>query len=181
MSRKPGNSCLHILAEGADSILLASLLPSILEISSAELESNSTRGYSPLGTAIVSGSIEAARILLRYGADPYNSRPKRRAHALHCCALYPSKMAVELAKELLSQDPQCLEARDDEGRTPLHCAAFREHNEMVELLIREGSKLITYDWEGYTPLGAAVSARSIRAVKQICNALRRCHLPHTAW
>ncbi|MFN7095826.1 MAG: ankyrin repeat domain-containing protein, partial [Burkholderiales bacterium] len=54
-----------------------------------------------------------------------------------------------------------LEAKDDEGLTPLHIAAQSEQNEMVMFLLNQGANIEAKTNEGSTPLHLAVSNEAI--------------------
>ena len=62
------------------------------------------------------------------------------------------------AKVLLATDAQLVHARDTDGSTPLHCAAWKGHQEVVALLLEAGADVNAQNhnehW-GTTPLHAA--------------------------
>ena len=71
------------------------------------------------------------------------------------------KNSVESAKGLLARDPNLLDARDKDGSTPLHCAVWKGHLQMVEALINAGADVNAEnenDHWGTTPLHAAAHA-----------------------
>lgn len=57
-------------------------------------------------------------------------------------------------RTLLHENPESVNARDDEGRTPLHCP-YRDarHGEaMIELLIGDGANIHARDNAGLDPI-----------------------------
>jgi hypothetical protein len=176
-----GLNCLHIAAATSDVALLPLLLKYRNDSGPNELEQISPEGFSPLGIAITRGREDVYSILIEAGAEHHNAWPEIRGDALHCCALYPSAESVSIATQILKTHPKAVHVRDRMWRTPLHCAAFREHNEMIELLIKARADLAARDFDSYTPLGAAVSGRSIRAIRQICAALKASQKPLISW
>ena len=71
--------------------------------------------------------------------------------------------AADLARlrELLANDGALIEARDKDGSTPLHCAVWKGHEEIVAFLIQAGADVNATnenDHWGTTPLHAAAHA-----------------------
>jgi ankyrin repeat protein len=77
--------------------------------------------------------------------------------------------SVARIRELLEQDPALLNARDADGSTPLHCAAWKGHVPAVELLLDSGADVNAQSQNGHyggTPLHAAAHGNS-RAVAEL--------------
>lgn len=68
---------------------------------------------------------------------------------------------LEKVKSLLAADPGMVHARDSDGSTPLHCATWKGHREIVALLLDAGADVNAQNknehW-GTTPLHAAAHA-----------------------
>ncbi len=72
-------------------------------------------------------------------------------------------------KQLLEQQPALVAAKDTDGSTPLHCATWKGHLSVVELLIRSGADVNARnnnDHWGTTPLHAAAHA-NLRAIAEL--------------
>jgi len=76
---------------------------------------------------------------------------------------------VDAARALLQACPAIIDAHDTDGSTPLHCASWKGHAEMVTLLLDAGADIQAKNqnthW-GDTPLHAAAHGNQ-RAVAQI--------------
>ena len=81
----------------------------------------------------------------------------------------PAKEIIKAAKAgdtarvrlLLATDPTLVSARDKDGSTPLHCAAWKGHDTVVALLLAAGAEVNarnTNEHWGTTPLHAAAHA-----------------------
>jgi ankyrin repeat protein len=72
-------------------------------------------------------------------------------------------------KQLLEQDPTLIGARDTDGSTPLHCATWKGHLSVVELLLAFDADVNARNnnehW-GTTPLHAAAHANQ-RAIAEL--------------
>ena len=81
----------------------------------------------------------------------------------------PKKLIIKATKNgdvasvraLLQGDPSLISARDTDGSTPLHCATWKGHLDMVTLLLKAGADVNAVNenehW-GTTPLHAAAHA-----------------------
>ena len=77
--------------------------------------------------------------------------------------------AASRVKELLEQDTALISARDTDGSTPLHCATWKGHQSVVELLLAFGADVNARnnnDHWGTTPLHAAAHANQ-RAIAEL--------------
>lgn len=74
-----------------------------------------------------------------------------------------------LVISLLSQDPTLISARDTDGSTPLHCATWKGHEGLVEVLLKHGADVNATnnnDHWGTTPLHAAAHGNQ-RAIAEL--------------
>jgi ankyrin repeat protein len=77
--------------------------------------------------------------------------------------------ATARVKELIEQDATLIAARDSDGSTPLHCATWKGHQNVVELLLSLGADVNarnSNDHWGTTPLHAAAHANQ-RAIAEL--------------
>ena len=91
--------------------------------------------------------------------------------------LSPEKEIIKAAKsgaalrvkELLELDAALISARDSDGSTPLHCATWKGHQGVVEVLLSHGADVNARNnnehW-GTTPLHAAAHANQ-RAIAEL--------------
>ena len=59
---------------------------------------------------------------------------------------------IAKVESLLTKKPEKISAKDKDGKTPLHYAAYFDHNDIAELLIAKGADVKAKDREGFTPL-----------------------------
>ena len=68
------------------------------------------------------------------------------------------KGEAETVRRLLNDDPSLLTARDKDGSTPLHCAAWNGHKDVAAILLDAGAEVNDHNQNGHwgtTPLHAA--------------------------
>ncbi len=76
---------------------------------------------------------------------------------------------VDRVKELLATDPSLVNSRDTDNSTPLHCATWKGHQEVVRVLIEAGADVNVQnnnEHRGTTPLHAAAHANQV-AIAQL--------------
>lgn len=70
---------------------------------------------------------------------------------------------------LLAQNPELISARDSDGSTPLHCATWKGHERLVQVLLEHGADVNATnnnDHWGTTPLHAAAHGNQ-RAIAEL--------------
>ena len=125
-------------------------------------------GQSPLSLTAVPAYFEAAQLLLSRGAV-CNVQVGYGSTLLHHVCFVSDKKAVRaqmLGMLLDSGGDSVMNAQNDEGNTPLHCAVFHDLPECCEMLLRAGAvaSLSIRDRFGKTPLDAAIRDRSCQSV-----------------
>ena len=79
---------------------------------------------------------------------------------------------VARVKELLTMDAALVGARDTDGSTPLHCATWKGHLDVVKLLLEAGAEVNAQNenshW-GTTPLHAAAHANQAAIAELLIN------------
>uniref|UniRef100_A0ABD2X4U7 Uncharacterized protein n=1 Tax=Trichogramma kaykai TaxID=54128 RepID=A0ABD2X4U7_9HYME len=130
-----------------------------------------TTDSSPLHSVLNHERPELVELLLRNGANPNLASPAGLT-VLHKICL-DDDLSVELAKMVLEYKPVEVDARDNNGCTPMHYAVDSANQSMVELLLRNGSDPNSPNLEGSTPLHVICDNRSddaefLEAFLKIC-------------
>lgn len=125
---------------------------------------------SPLHCAARAGQLEAVKLLVEFGADMHardrnfdgtplsfaNYKGQRHVveYLLQFARIWEAVKigAVERVRTLLRENSDCVNARDNFGRTPLHCLSQEtQHGEqIVEVLLEHGADVKTRDNTGRT-------------------------------
>jgi len=95
-------------------------------------------------------------------------RKNRKAH-IH--SLVRSGRIREIQR-LLAKTPELIDAKTDFGATPLHCAAYEGHAEMVRLLLDRGADTKAKDINGQTPLDIAVAMEKVDVIRILTDHVR---------
>lgn len=140
-----GNTPLHHAARSSDPGVVALLLDA-----TAEIDALNHEGRTPLGIACVAGNWRLAKFLLQHGArpDPASGLPVLLAAAA-------TEEDDPAGVQLLLKHKAKLDARDAEGRSALHEAAFAGHADIVSALLAAGADVQARDQRERTPWLAA--------------------------
>ena len=110
------------------------------------------KGQTVLARAIRSGKQEVVEFLLAKGAK----------EDIYAAAVVGH---VDKVAAFLKQDKKLVNARDSDGRTPLHWAAIYGQTKVMELLLAEKMDVNLLDGEGFTPLHWAATFNKRDAVE----------------
>ncbi|MDH5831621.1 ankyrin repeat domain-containing protein [Luteimonas sp. M1R5S18] len=139
---RDGNTPLHHAARSSDPGVAA-----LLRDASAELDVQNTDGLTPLGVACAAGNWRLARFLLERGA-----RPGVESGTPALVAAAAGDEDDPAGVQLLLRHKAKVDARDRDGRTALHVAAFQGHADIVAALLDAGADVQARDAAGATPL-----------------------------
>ena len=141
------------------------------------MDVNGKAGYpwpndtSPLWWAAHVGHLDAVKVLVELGADVHFRDPNHDGTPLQSANYKGRREVVEYlvqfapildavrfggldrVRTLVRENPECVQTRDDAGRTPLHYPNWytRHGEEIIELLIAHGADTSAKDNQGRTP------------------------------
>jgi ankyrin repeat protein len=127
---------------------------------------------SPLNCAALAGQLESVKLLVELGADVHARDPHFDATPLAAANYKGQRKVVEYllqfapiseavkfggldrVRKLLRENPECVNLRDDVGRTPLHFPNqdTQHGEEIINLLVEHGADINARDNEGRTPV-----------------------------
>ena len=147
-----GDTPLHIAARKD----FKNVIRKLIELGAGP-EIRNTFDQTPLQAALATGSFEAARALVKGGAD-VNARvtddqteTRSSWSLLHGAAVYGE---IETARFLLRNNA-CVDETNGQGFTPLHLAANYGQQELVDLLISNGADTMKTANQGVMPIHLA--------------------------
>jgi ankyrin repeat protein len=121
-------------------------------------------GATPLFLAASRGNVQTVRALLTGGADPFMMTEKRTA-PLHVATWGGSPYAGDWTEDekknllevtrLLVERGADVNSAGEHGWTPLHGAAYKGVDAVVQFLVEHGARIDVFDEYGQTPLSIA--------------------------
>jgi ankyrin repeat protein len=125
-------------------------LESQLQDSTSTIDDVDTRGRTALWWAAARGDYETVKTLLEYGASVQDPAVPRSHSALHVAK------TSEVVRLLLNHGAK-VDCRDESGRTPLHCCAYRGGPrggsvELFKSLLEGGADVNAQSTAGHTAL-----------------------------
>ncbi|OAQ66339.1 ankyrin repeats (3 copies) domain-containing protein [Pochonia chlamydosporia 170] len=127
------------------------ILKFLLEECRADANEQGGSDESPLIKAAFDGNLEAVQLLLRNEANINFQDSCCGGTALHrVIGSYNDTQAVVL--ELLKHAHVNIELKDNDGRTPLSLAAYREDQKFATMLLDRGADIYSVDMRGMTPI-----------------------------
>ena len=154
---RDGNTPLHHAARSSDPGVAALLLDA-----SAALDTRNHDGLTPLGVACAAGNWRLARFLLERGA-----RPGAETGTPALLAAAGGDEDDPAGVQLLLRHKARVDARDGEGRTALHVAAFQGHASTIAALLDAGGDVHACDAGQSTPLLEAARGGSLAAFEAL--------------
>jgi ankyrin repeat protein len=144
-----GSSALHIAAWRDLPAVLDAI---VCSARAAEVDKPRRDGMTPFMVACSRNGVDAARALLRHGADPARSTA-HGSTSLHIASFFGHQAAVRL---LLGHPRTDLLAKDQKGTDALICAAGNGHAEIVQMILaHERADVNARKHDGATPLFVA--------------------------
>ncbi len=152
-----GNTALHHAARSSDPGVAA-----LLRDAAAEIDALNDDGLSPLGVACAAGNWRLAKFLLERGGRP---EPAGGQPALLAAAGTEEDDAAGV--QLLLKQKAKVDARDAQGRSALHEAAYAGHVEIVEALLAAGADPAATDRLARTPVLEAARGGRLAVLERL--------------
>ncbi|KAF7822999.1 protein ACCELERATED CELL DEATH 6-like [Senna tora] len=162
-----GNTALHegVLRNDVSGVRM------LLEVDTAVIHYRNKSGRSPLYLAAVAGDVNIIRLLLQ---TPFPVEdPCLHSHGnspLHAAILQHNPGTIEMIVEI---EPKLMHVRDEEGRTPLHYAAYTGYVEAVRIL-KNKCALAAFqrNKNGHIPIHLACQRGHVQAVKELLQLIK---------
>lgn len=137
-------------------------LGQVLDASTAEINDVDSIGRTALSMAVERGDLEAAKLLLQFGADPAICSYSKTS-PLHYASTAKDPACISL---LLGTGRVVVDCGTDWDQTPLvHAVAFAKDSRHTAILLNCGADPNSRDRDGFTPLGWAAIVNNWEAAE----------------
>ncbi len=158
-----GQSALHIAAGKGDVECVRLLLDHGARVNATEINKS-----TPLEFAITGTSKEVVDLLLEKGAD-VGTKSSKEMNAFHLWAIGAGEPGIA---DLLFARQADVNARDYDGKTPLHHAVNQGQKQAVEWLLKHGAEVNVRDKNGRTPIDLLKGRRGVPRRKDVAELLQ---------
>ena len=166
---KNGNTCLHFAAEKGHVEVVSKLLGLGAKENPDYVNATKHSGTTPLMITCYNGHMNVATYLVEHGANVHQT-DKYGDTCLHYAA---ERGHVEVVSQLLAvgakENPDYVNARDDDGSTPLMVTCYNGHVNVATYLVEHGANIHLQDKNGNTCLHVAAQGGHVEvASKLLC-------------
>ncbi|CAB0042617.1 unnamed protein product [Trichogramma brassicae] len=156
LANAKGSTPLHIISKKCYTDDLVSLIFRFRDerYHPVQVDAMDEEGNTPLHVALKESNKEAARSLLKNGADPNLATTYGLTPLYICCDRQSDIGLADMLFKICDdkQRPVDVDATNRWNNTPLHAAAFHDHKDLVKLLITRGADPNIANLRGSTPL-----------------------------
>ncbi|KAK5254919.1 hypothetical protein LTR16_004711, partial [Cryomyces antarcticus] len=135
----------------------------------ANIEQTDSRGLTPLLIAAKHKQPELVRLLLRNASDVHARDSNKRNVLHHATSGAREEDVVHMVLSIVEYEPD-VNAKDNEGKTPLHYCVKFHNTQAAMVLIQKGAVLEAKDDAGETAAALAIKMKKYEFVKLLYNA-----------
>ncbi|XP_014230568.1 ankyrin-1-like [Trichogramma pretiosum] len=154
-----GSTPLHMISKRTtedDTMELFFEMLAVVRKKTVNVDARDERGRTPLHYSLKNCHRLSTKTLLMNGADP-NATDEEGSTALHLICKRKYSFTHETAEVFFEVNDEIgrtvsIDARDKKGNTPLHIALFCKHEDMIQVLLKNGADPNLANEEGLTPL-----------------------------
>ena len=159
-----GDTALHVAVEAGHVAVVEALVDNGMDVDLLREIVSVRRRLLAVMEASMNGDVDMLDIILKHSRDVNFRSADGETTALLCATL---SGAVDAVKLLLSQKTIEVDLADDDGWTPLICAANYESTSIIPHLVSHGADLNQLDRCGRTPIMITVQANYTETAKAL--------------
>merc|ERR1711934_1010877 len=158
-----GETAAHVAATGGDHVIIQMLLDN-----GADTMASDKQGDLPIMRAARMGNYEAVQVFLAHDEESLFKTGSSGQNAYHCACLISNMELIDHFQEL-DDEGRLIAMKDNEGNTPLHCAAMPPiRDEVLAHLLENGAQVNAKNNRGETAILFAAKAGVTSSIKFLC-------------